>query len=372
MADRPFRVVIAGTGIAGLETALNLRELAGRHVEMTLVGPGGDVYQQGLPSDAWSLGGLARIPVAAVARRVDAQLVSGWLAAVDDDRAEARLNDGSVIGYDALVVAVGARRSMAFDRGAVMYGGRLDVDAVERVLEHVRRGLHGRFAVAVPPGAGWTLPAHELAIRVAEAAPAAGPAVTLLTYERTPAEVFGDVAAGAVAEMLVSAGVRVRTEAIVADVERHQLCFADGGRLAFSALVALPYLRGPRIPGLPTDPDGYVVTGPRGEVAGRVFAAGDATDFPVKQGGLATQQAEVAAASVAALAGLSEPPKPLHAVLRGVLPVRERCLHLERDLVTGRSRVDRTASRPSHRVAGGRLQNLLDSLATVPAGSPDL
>ena len=38
-----------------------------------------------------------------------------------------------------------------------------------------------------------------------------------------------------------------------------------------------------------------------------VFAAGDAADFPVKQGGIGTQQADVAAAGIAALAGDHEP-----------------------------------------------------------------
>ncbi len=55
----------------------------------------------------------------------------------------------------------------------------------------------------------------------------------------------------------------------------------------------------------------------------RVFAAGDATDFPVKQGGIGTQQADVAAAGIAALAGDHEPER-FDPVLRGALIAGER------------------------------------------------
>jgi sulfide:quinone oxidoreductase len=50
-----------------------------------------------------------------------------------------------------------------------------------------------------------------------------------------------------------------------------------------------------------------------------VWAAGDATAFPIKQGGLAAQQADAAAQSIAAAAGVAIEPEPFHPVLRGVL-----------------------------------------------------
>ena len=58
-----------------------------------------------------------------------------------------------------------------------------------------------------------------------------------------------------------------------------------------------------------------------------VFAAGDATDFPVKQGGLGAQQADVAAAGIAALAGDHER-ETFEPVLRGALIAGERTQHL--------------------------------------------
>jgi sulfide:quinone oxidoreductase len=50
-----------------------------------------------------------------------------------------------------------------------------------------------------------------------------------------------------------------------------------------------------------------------------VYAAGDITTFPLKQGGIATQQADAAAESIAALAGASVTPRPFKPVLRGLL-----------------------------------------------------
>jgi sulfide:quinone oxidoreductase len=50
-----------------------------------------------------------------------------------------------------------------------------------------------------------------------------------------------------------------------------------------------------------------------------VFAAGDATSFPVKQGGLAAQQADAAAEAIAALAGAELTPQPFRPILRGLI-----------------------------------------------------
>ncbi len=53
--------------------------------------------------------------------------------------------------------------------------------------------------------------------------------------------------------------------------------------------------------------------------AAGVWAAGDATARPLKQGGLAAQQAEVAARSPAAALGAHITPEPYRPALRGVL-----------------------------------------------------
>ena len=67
-------------------------------------------------------------------------------------------------------------------------------------------------------------------------------------------------------------------------------------------VVALPHLRGPELPGLPEESGGFVPVDAYGRVRGvdRVWAVGDMTTRPLRQGGLAAQQADVAAADIAA------------------------------------------------------------------------
>ena len=73
--------------------------------------------------------------------------------------------------------------------------------------------------------------------------------------------------------------------------------------------------------GLPRDALGFIPADAHGRVAGLrgVYAAGDATTFPLRQGGLAAQQADAAAESIAAELGAIARPQPFRPVLRGVL-----------------------------------------------------
>ena len=86
-------------------------------------------------------------------------------------------------------------------------------------------------------------------------------------------------------------------------------------------MIALPGLAGPFIPGLPHDARGFIPTDADARVAGcaDVYAAGDATTFPLRQGGLAAQQADAAAEAIAARLGAIARAEPFRPVLRGVL-----------------------------------------------------
>jgi CBS domain-containing protein len=64
-----------------------------------------------------------------------------------------------------------------------------------------------------------------------------------------------------------------------------------------------------------------------------VYAAGDITTFSVKQGGIAAQQAETAARSIAAVAGADVVPRPFRPVLRGLLLTGDGPRYLRGELV---------------------------------------
>ena len=86
-----------------------------------------------------------------------------------------------------------------------------------------------------------------------------------------------------------------------------------------------------------------------------VFAAGDATTFPLKQGGLATQQADAAAETIAAELGAAVEPAPFRPVMRGLLLTGGAPLYLRSVLTlagepeAGSAR--RTARRPTSAVS---------------------
>ena len=110
---------------------------------------------------------------------------------------------------------------------------------------------------------------------------------------------------------------------------------------------ALPVLRGPALAGLPADQDGYLPIDAHGHVVGvtGVFAAGDVTNFPLKQGGLAAQQAEAVAEAVAARHGCALEPEPFRPVLRGKLLTAGGDLYMQNEIAGGAGE-GRFASRP--------------------------
>src|SRR5262249_5119732 len=64
---------------------------------------------------------------------------------------------------------------------------------------------------------------------------------------------------------------------------------------------------------------------------------GDMTTFPVKQGGIAAQQADVVAAAIAARAGADVVPEPFDPVLRGLLLTGGAPAFLRAELHGGRA-----------------------------------
>jgi sulfide:quinone oxidoreductase len=178
----------------------------------------------------------------------------------------------------------------------------------------------------VPPGVSWTLPAYELALLTARQVRSMGMAeaqITIITPEARPLALFGPRASDATAELLEDAGVAMVLDAYVQSVLPGRGLSLAPGRRTFDVerVVTLPRVEGLRISGLPWDHDGFLPIDEHACVVGveDVFAAGDGTDFPIKQGGLATQQADAAAEMMAQRAGALVTPQPFRPVLRGWL-----------------------------------------------------
>jgi sulfide:quinone oxidoreductase len=322
--EAPLEVVVAGGGVAGLEALLALHELAGPRVRVELLAPEREfVYRPLAVAEPFGLAHPARIELAELAGRHGARHRRDSLASVDAPRRALHTGSGRVMHYDALLLAVGARPVEAV-HGALTFRGPADVEAYGRLLEELAAGGVGSVAFAAHGRVRWPLPLYELALLSAAHVRSLGAGEVdwkLVTHERAPLEVFGERASAAVAELLAEAGIEFLPGREPHMVKPGRLLLEDGSELEAERVVAAPELQVPYLPGVPRGAGGFIPTGEDGRVKGleRVFAAGDATSFPIKQGGLAAQQADVAAAAIATLAGASVEPRPPDLLLRAAL-----------------------------------------------------
>jgi CBS domain-containing protein len=165
----------------------------------------------------------------------------------------------------------------------------------------------------------------------------AGVELALVTPEEEPMQLFGRAGSEAVRALLEERHIAVQTGSTPVELVDGELRLVPEGTIAADRVVALPRLRGPRIDGLPQTVEGFVPVDAHGQVHGLadVFAAGDITSFPVKQGGIAAQQADAAAETIAATAGADLAPQPFRPVLRGLLLTGRQPRYLRHDLTGG-------------------------------------
>jgi sulfide:quinone oxidoreductase len=369
----PTNVLIVGGGPAALEAALALHRLAGERVAVTLLAPESKLSYRPLSVlSPFAAGEMPTYPLGQMAADAGFTHVRGRLARVDAVAHEVVTVEGETIGYDVLVVASGARPVEPFPAATAFTGSLGDQERLHGIVQDVEAGYVRRVAFVVPPGISWPLPLYELALMLAERAyeMCAEVELHLVTPEQSPLALFGERAGAQVARLLGEAKVSVHTGAAPEITGPGRLRVAPQGRtLEVDRIVSLPRLEGPAIAGLPADPGGFLVTDAHGRVQGApdVYAAGDVTAFAVKQGGLACQQADAAAAHIAARAGAPVAAEPFVPVLRGML-VTERSAHFMRD--------NRVAGRalwwPPAKIAGRELAAYLEGLQESTGRPPGL
>ena len=318
------KVVIVGGGVAALEGALALAALAPDLVDVELVAPERDfTYRPMLVAEPFGHGSVRTFPLLRLTEAAGASFREAVVTGVDAEQRLVRTASSDAISYDELLLAPGAVPVTAVP-GALCFRGPTEAGALERVLNDAASGSVDRIVFAVPAGAAWALPLYELALLarswlVDEGS--SGVSIAVVTAEHAPLQLFGATASDAIAELLEARGIELFTDATPLAFDDGVLTAAPSREIETDVTVALPRLEGPRLHGVPHDPHGFIPTDDHGLVAGEVdvWAAGDATTFPLKQGGIAAQQADAAAESIAASAGAAIDPEPFRPVLRGLL-----------------------------------------------------
>jgi sulfide:quinone oxidoreductase len=358
MPDRS-ELLIVGGGPAALEAALAVQRLAGERIHVTLLSDrDAFVYRPVAVAEPFGLATPERFSLLGIAAERGIDFVSGALAEVDASGHRVLCGDGRWLSYDALLLALGARPAEAVP-GALTFRGPQDSARLREALLALEHGTPSRVAFVAGPETGWTLPLYELALLTARWSTERDLAVEpwVVTYEHRPLSVFGERATTDVAALLADAGIRLWTGAFAEAVEDGRLWVSIEGGLPVDLAVALPRFFGPAIRGLPHDADGFVEVDEHSRVRGAedVFAAGDMTSRPLKQGGLATQQADVAAAAIAAAAGADVEAERYRPVLRAMLLTGERPRYLRHTRTDRGQLSDDAPWWPPHKIAGREL-----------------
>jgi sulfide:quinone oxidoreductase len=313
--DRPLHVVIAGAGVAGLEALTALRALANGRVELTLVNPAREfVYRPVAVDEPFTVGRSRRLELERAAQELGAEFIRAGIESVSPDQKVVHVTGGHAIRYDALVLAMGATPVPSV-AGAITWDDRADAEILGGLLRDLEQGYGRRVAVVIPPGPVWPLRAYELALFITLEARGMSVDIetTIVTPEPSPLALLTPRASKRVSAELGLAGVAVAsaTSVHVEPGHPHTVILDPGGRrIEADRVVALPALCGQPIPGIPAGADGFVDVDAHCRVRGLdgVWAIGDGTAFPLKAGGFAAEQADVAAEDIAARAGAAVQP----------------------------------------------------------------
>lgn len=367
-------MLIAGGGFAALEAAFALRALTGDQASIALISPD-PLFRyrpastlepfDGMPSRAYDL--------RRIASDLDASYHQTRLESVATQGRFVRLASGAKLTYDTLVLAVGAQPVTSIP-GASIFRDQRDVSLVRNLLRALAEGAVSSVAFTVPSSSVWPLPLYELALLCAAYVDHRGvdADISLVTPEREPLAIFGSHASRLIAQLLAQRGVRFVGQSIASGFDRAgSLALQFGGSLRVDRVVTVPQLRGRRIGGVPGSWSGFVRTDALGRVEGLrgVYAAGDMTTFPVKHGGVATQQADRIASAIAASLNAAPPPSSSSFVLQARLVGGEQrlLLHTVLDweghpIGTGTARAESDAAHASTKVFGRYLTPYLETL----------
>jgi sulfide:quinone oxidoreductase len=347
-----LRVIVAGGGVAGLETALALADLAPDLTDVTLIEPDAEfVYRPMVVREPFAYGAARRYPLAAIVSDAGSTLLTGELGWIDPPAQTIHTEAGDALEYDALVLALGAKVTERYPHALTIDDRDLD-ETLHGLIQDIEGDFIHKLAFVIPGRIGWPLPLYELALMTAARAydTQIELETTIVTSEEAPLGIFGDTASRGVAALLAAAKIETITSAHAEVPSYGEVLMSEGEqRLDVDRVIALPELSGPVVRGIPLGEDGFIPVDEHCRVRDvqRIYAAGDATDFPIKMGGVGAQQADAVAQSIAALAGASVTPERFDPTVRGMLLTGGEPRYLTAHIVGGRGFDSEIAAQPA-------------------------
>ena len=365
-----LHVLIVGGGVAAVETVLALQDLTAERVSMTVLAPNAElVYRPMTVREPFAYSTAARYPLASIVADAGAELIADKLGWVEPEKRLVHTEQGTEIGYDALVLTPGAKLHPRFEHAVTIDDRQMD-ETLHGLIQDIEQGYLKSLAFVAPGRLAWPLPLYELALMTAGRAYDMSMSLeaTIITPEEKPLAVFGQEVSDGLAGLLADKGIDFVTG--YAEIhEPGEITINPGDRrLRAGRVIALPELYGPSIRGLQASENGFVRVDQFGRVphAGPVFAAGDAVDFPVKQGGVSCQQADVVAESIAKLAGVDIDPQAFNPQIHGVLLTDGKPRYIAAKITGGHGFASQFSDRPidgvTKKIAGRYLTPYLERL----------
>lgn len=313
------RIAIAGSGFAGLEAAFYLRRRLGDEARITVVSDSKQflfrpnmIYipfgkePEGLTFD-----------VSATLEDHGIEWVHQPVTGIDPDARTLITAGGADVEYDYAVLATGADMVPQEVPGLEEHAYTIWTPdsnlalrgALGKAVERARGGERQRVVFAVPPKNMCSGPLYEIVLMLDswlrdQPAPVRDNiTIDFATFEPAYIMVFGPRINAVVEQEFDARGITGHREHGLERVEEGEAVFGDGTRLSYDLLISFPpYEAAVRYESLPGDERGFIDTDMESRrVRGhdRIFAIGDAGDFPVKQAFLALLEADAAADAIA-------------------------------------------------------------------------
>ena len=250
------RVLIAGAGIAGLETVLALRALASDRLDVTILAPELKFINLSMSVDQpFKPQRVRGLRLQDPAAELGARWHHGALDRVEPERNRVITSDGDEVRYDMLVLTLGAHTEQEWHSPNVLtYHGGRDSPNYRLLLHQLQEQRMNKVAFVKPVGPSWPLPLYDLAFLTAANGAAQGRSgieLSLVTPEEEPLGIFGTPASAAIRRLLDESGVTLHTSSSGTPGHSGWLDITPGDRrVSVDRIVTVPRLVGPRLRGI--------------------------------------------------------------------------------------------------------------------------